>query len=148
MKDLNKALQDYRQFYKLYSLSDLKPVEEIKFRLFCIKGEYDAAGYSDISSLENVLYEQIKNRPSIDTLAAMFHIGIIPSEILIEEAEINRLISESYYVLLKLKDKNKDKNLCAGEIYRRIDAEKELNKIAQEAIDNYPETFKQLEDGK
>lgn len=128
MKDLTQALYDYRKFHQLSTFVDIRPIEELRFRLFCIRGNYNAEGYSNISSLENFLYEQIHKRTKIDTLYAMISLELIPLEELVEEAEINRLVSESYYLLLKRKD------------------EQHFNKIAQKAINNYPETFKQLKD--
>lgn len=103
MKSLEEALRKYRKVHQLYSLKDMKPVEELKFRLFCITGKYEAEGYSDISSLENFLYGLQNGRTPIDLLYTMVSLDSIPLSELVEEAEINRLISKAYYTLLKLK---------------------------------------------
>lgn len=101
MNGLEKAIADYRKIKTLLSLKELSPVEELKFRFFCIQRNYDAEGYSEISSLENFLYHLVKNRTPIDILYTMVSLETIPLTELVEEAEMNRLICSSYNLLIK-----------------------------------------------
>jgi len=59
MKDLNRAIQVFHQFDNgIPATSKDAPLsKQIRFRVYCIKHGYDAEGYSDVSSLENVLQE-------------------------------------------------------------------------------------------
>lgn len=101
MKDLEKALTHYRKTTQLLTLKNMLPVEELKFRLFCIKNNYDAGGYSEINSLENFLHNLVENRTNIKTMYVMTSLEQISLSELVEEAEINRLICKSYNMLIK-----------------------------------------------
>ena len=60
MKDLKSAIKNYKEFkphgYPFGTINKMKPYVEISFRLFCIRGKYNAEGYSNISSLLNLCY--------------------------------------------------------------------------------------------
>lgn len=101
MKDLEKALTHYRKTNQLLTLKNMLPVEELKFRLFCIENNYDAGGYSEINSLENFLHDLVENRTNIENIYIMTHLEQIPLSELVEEAEINKLICKSYKMLIK-----------------------------------------------
>ena len=101
MKSLEEALRQYRKVHQLYSLKDMKPVEELKFRLFCITGKYEAEGYSDVSSLENFLYGLQNERTPVEDLYMMVSLNTIPLSELVKEVEMNRLICSSYNLLIK-----------------------------------------------
>ena len=113
MKDLNKAIQVFHQFdYGIPATSKDAPLsKQIKFRIFCIKHGYDAEGYSDISSLENVLYEAAQKRKNVDTtMMLLLAKDLYTLEEVREELEIIRAISEGYHMLIKrtLELNNKD----------------------------------------
>lgn len=101
MKDLEKALIHYRKTTQFSTLKNIPPVEELKFRLFCIENNYDAGGYSEINSLQNFLHNLVENRTNIEIMYVMTSLEQIPLSELVEEAEINRLINKSYNMLIK-----------------------------------------------
>lgn len=101
MKDLEKSLSHYRKITPFYSLKNMRPVEELKFRLFCIENNYDVGGYSEINSLEVFLHNLVENRTSMEIIYMMTSLEVIPLSELVEEAEVNRLISKAYNMLIK-----------------------------------------------
>ena len=106
MKSFKNLRTSYQSTSKLNSLVDIKPIEELKFRLYCIKHKdlYETEGYGDISSLENFLYQQIQKRKNVDTTLSLIidnKLDYYTTEELRDELEMNKLISESYYCLLK-----------------------------------------------
>ena len=104
MKDLNRAIQVFHQFDNgIPATSKDAPLsEQIKFRIFCIRHDYDAEGYSDVSSLENVLYEAAQKRKNVDTIMSLIlDNDFYTREELREELEIIHTISEGYNFLIK-----------------------------------------------
>jgi len=104
MKDLNRAIQVFHQFDNgIPATSKDAPLsKQIRFRVYCIKHGYDAEGYSDVSSLENVLQEAAGRRKNIDTtMSLLLHNDFYTKEELREELEVIRAISEGYNFLVK-----------------------------------------------
>lgn len=109
MNNLETALDHYRKYYDLNSFVNLPVSKEIHFRIFCIKKNYDASGYGDISSLVNKVKELIDNRKKIkDIIPLLLCQDLYTLEELEEELKVIQLISESFYILLKKATKNEN----------------------------------------
>ena len=110
MKTFEQAVKAYRKEGNiLNTFKDINAIDELKFRIWCIKNKtrYETQGFGDISSLVLFLQNLLDKRKNPElTIALLYEKELYSAKEAVEELQIAHLINEAYYQLLKINTNN------------------------------------------